>query len=481
MTDVVLVFPKTGTMDVRGVMVEVPQSLLCISAYLEKAGLSVKVIDQRIEKDWKKILQKSAPRFVGISSMTGKQIHYGLEVSKAARKCGATVVWGGIHPSLMPDQAIANEFVDVVVVGEGEETMVELVQRKDWKNVKGLVFKKDSKVIKTPPRKYIDLNKMPPLPYHLFRMEEYLIPFIGTRAIHVHTSRGCPNRCTFCYNIMFNNGTWRPMNAKKVADLVETAVKKFNLGGVVFTEDNFFVDLNRVKEIFMELDRRNMHIKWKADCRADYLDRMPEEFIKFLEDHGLDTLSIGVESGSQRMLDKIKKEITVEQVHRVNRKLAKTSITPRYSFMLGFPNEIEEDRKATLSIIIKIIEENNKAMIGIVSIFSPYPGCELYEDSLKKGFVPPATMEEWAGMSVTSTDMKFVEKPLRKKLENISFMSRFVDGISVDRYLKNKPLMRFLAMRYVPVVRSRWKKGAFTSFMPELEVIKLLYNMGLIK
>ncbi len=481
--DVVLVFPRTGSMDVKGILIEIPQSVLFIAAYLVKAGFSVKIIDQRVDENWKEILKKEAvhAKIVGISSMTGKQIDYGIEIAKIVRKVSkAKIVWGGIHPSIMPEQTIKNNLVDVVCVGEGEEVMVNLMKNKNWEKVKGIYFKKDGEVIKTEPQNFLDMNKTPEFPFHLLDMNNYFNPFVGVKALHLHTSRGCPNRCAFCYNRVFNKGRWRCMNAKKVAELMELVVKKFNLGGIVFAEDNFFVDLKRVEEIFKELDKKNIHIRWKADCRIDYLDRMSEEFLTFLENHGLDTLDIGVESGSDRTLKRIQKDITAEQVYRVNKKLAKRDITLRYSFMMGMPDESEKDRKETLMMILRLTEQNKNAMIGNVAIFSPYPGCKMFDEVIPLGYRPPTTLEGWADFNYTTTDMPFINKKIKKRLENISHMSRFVDGRMIKRYLIKRKLMWNMANIYSKIVRYRWKKEFF-SFMPELEVFKFAFNRGWIR
>jgi len=304
-TDVVLVFPRTGPMDIKGILIEIPYGVLFIASYLIREGFSVKIIDQRVDKNWKESLRKEAvnAKLVGISSMTGKQIFYGLEIAKFVRKISNTkIVWGGIHPSIMPEQTIKDSLVDVIVVGEGEETIVDIL-RKDLEKVKGIYFKKQGKIIKTEHREFLDMNNIPIQPFHLLRMENYFIPFVGVKAMHIHTSRGCPHRCIFCYNRNFNKMKWRCMNAKKVADIIEDAIEKFGIKGIVSTEDNFFVHFKRVEEIFRELDKRNIHIRWKANCRIDYLDRMSEEFLSFLEEHGLDTLDIGIESGSDKYLE----------------------------------------------------------------------------------------------------------------------------------------------------------------------------------
>jgi len=481
-TDVVLVFPRTGSMDIKGILIEIPYSVLFVASYLVREGFSVKIIDQRIDKDWKETLQREVigAKWVGISSMTGKQISYGLEIAKFVRGISNTkIVWGGIHPSIMPEQTVKNDLIDIVVVGEGEETAVDLL-KKDLDDVKGIYFKRQGKIIRTGSRDFLDMDDIPIQPFHLLRMENYFVPFVGVKAMHLHTSRGCPYRCIFCYNRNFNKARWRYMSAEKVADVIEDAVRRFNLKGIVSAEDNFFVQFKRVEKIFKELDKRGIHIKWKANCRIDYLDRMSEEFLSFLKDHGLDTLDIGVESGSDKILKELKKDITSDQIYRVNKKLAKRNIILRYSFMMGIPNEDEKDRKKTMKMILKLTEQNRNALIGNVAIFSPFPGCQMFDDVVRMGYSPPTKLEDWANLDYTTTDMPFIDKKLARKLENISHMSRFVDGRSVKRYLVKRPFLWVLANIYSRIVRHRWKKEFF-SFMPELEVFKFVFNKGWIK
>jgi radical SAM superfamily enzyme YgiQ (UPF0313 family) len=483
-SDVVLVFPRTGSMDVKGILIEIPQSVLFLASCLIKEGFSVKIIDQRVEDNWKEILKKEAPgaKIIGISSMTGKQIHYGLEMARFVRKISkAKIVWGGIHPSIMPEQTAKHSLVDAVCIGEGEEAIIEML-RKDWKDVKGLCFKdkETGKLVRTEERKFLDMNKIPELAFHLLKMENYFIPFVGVKALHLHTSRGCPHRCAFCYNLIFNKSKWRAMDAKKVSGIIKEVVGKFKVGGIVFADDNFFVDLKRVEDIFKDLDKKNIQIRWKANVRIDCIDRMSEEFLTFLEEHGLDTLDIGVESGSDATLKNIQKDITAEQIYRVNKKLASRNIWIRYSFMMGMPNETESDRAETMKMIVTLTQQNKKAMIGNVAIFSPYPGCKMFNDVIQRGYLPPKSLEEWGNFSYTTTKLPFIDRKLSKKLENISHMSRFVDGRSVRRYLVKRPVMWNMANFYSKIVRYRWKKGFFT-FMPELEAFKFVFNKGWIR
>jgi len=168
-TDVVLVYPKVRLDRPIWEEIRIPLGLLTIATPLDIAGYKVKIIDQRVEKYWKKILLdelKKEPICVGISSMTGPQIKYALEVSKLVKQnSNIPVVWGGVHPSLLPEQTLKNDFVDIVVQGEGEETFYELVRalkdKSTLNGIKGIWYKEDGKLKRNPPRPFIDLNQQP--------------------------------------------------------------------------------------------------------------------------------------------------------------------------------------------------------------------------------------------------------------------------------------------------------------------------------
>ena len=158
-----------------------PMSLLCIATPVMNAGYDVKIIDQRVEPRWESILRQELqkdPLCVGVSSMTGPQLRHALDISKMVKEYGnSPVIWGGTHASLLPDQTLKNENIDIVVQGEGEETFPELVEALDGKRplstVKGIWYKENGHIKNTGMRPFIDLNKQPPLPYHLIDLKKY--------------------------------------------------------------------------------------------------------------------------------------------------------------------------------------------------------------------------------------------------------------------------------------------------------------------
>jgi len=233
---VLLVFPgKYGALNP-----EIPLPLLYLASVLRGNKVKVEIFDMRLE-DFQRV-DLNCVFLVGITSMTGSMIKYGLEFAQAVRNYNKNIpiVWGGVHPSLLPEETIKSPLVDIVVRNEGELTLLALVkaieQKKQLSLVQGITFKQGEKVISTPERHFMDLNKIPvELSYDLLHMDKYILsPF------PVHTARGCPSRCAFCYNQAYNHGSFRYKTAEKVLDEVEYVIKKFKVSHLSFTwEDNY--------------------------------------------------------------------------------------------------------------------------------------------------------------------------------------------------------------------------------------------------
>ena len=211
MPHVLLLYPKTG-FD-YGSTVAPPHSLLAVAAPVLKAGYSVKLFDQRTQTINEDILSRFISNdliCVGISSMTGTQIRNALQFSKLIRKLTdgkVPVVWGGPHPSIIPEQTVMNENVDVVVIGEGEDSFLELVRAIESKNklsdVKSVMYKNGEKNVKTEERALLDIEDLLPVPWQLIDVEKYIHRDMYikecSRVLDLgQTSRGCPYQCGFC-------------------------------------------------------------------------------------------------------------------------------------------------------------------------------------------------------------------------------------------------------------------------------------------
>ena len=335
--EIVLVFPgKFKAPDPQ-----VPLSLLYLASPLEKAGYQVRIIDMRMQNPNE--LSVGKPVFVGISSMSGLQIRYSLEFAKKVRveNPSCPIVWGGIHPSLLPEQTVDSPYVDVVVRGEGEATITDLANRLEsnqpLSSVAGITYKVGGEIKTNPDRPLIELDTIPiALPYHLLPIDEY--PAVKSGRFHVQTSRGCPNRCGFCYNLNFNARRWRGKSPNRVLDEFEYILKNFpHVKTIDPIDDNFFVDKRRVKEICEGILSRGIRVAWRANCRFDYLCDYDKKFIGLLEKAGCTELDFGGETGSERLQSFIHKDVTADQMVRSVDNLNRwgPSIEPYVSWMSG--------------------------------------------------------------------------------------------------------------------------------------------------
>lgn len=423
--NVLLVYPgKYGA-----ILPELPLPLLYLSSALEDIGYSPRILDLRLQK------YKGVPLddvlCVGISTMTGPMIKYGLEFAKYVRSVNPElpIIWGGIHPTLLAEQTVKNEYVDIVVRGEGEKTIQELVQaleeRRPLDTVDGITYKHKAEIKNNPDRRFLDMNSLKTeLPYGLLDLKKYELSYFP-----IHTSRGCPYRCGFCYNLAFNKRHWRAKTAAAVLDEIEYVIKKFGAHYMSFMwEDEFFINKNRGQDICEGLLRRNLKIKWGAFCRFNHFYKFDREFIQLLEKSGCDSLSFGAESGSQRMLDEvIKKDITIEQIIKTTEKLANTKIRQIVSFMSGLPEETEQDMNKTYQLIGRLCQINPNIYLNGIFLYTPYPGTPLFDlVRTKYNYRVPASLEAWANFGIyRNVGATWQPKSYINKYKTISILTRF--------------------------------------------------------
>jgi anaerobic magnesium-protoporphyrin IX monomethyl ester cyclase len=320
-SEVLLVFPGRH----RAPDPQVPLQLLYVASALQLAGYEVRIVDMRLE-DYRRV-DIGDPVFVGVTCMSGPQIRYGLEFAKKVRAArpGLPIVWGGVHPTLLPEQTAANALVDVVVRGEGEPVVGPLADRlaagEQLDDVRGVTFRRDGSMTSTPDADLIDLDGIPiELPYDLLRLESY--PTLQAGRAHIQTSRGCPSRCGFCYNTGFNKRRWRGKSPQRVVDEMTYVLRRFPWVRIIDpVDDNLFVDKKRMAAICEEILQRDIRVAWRANCRFDYLARYDEEFVSLLEKAGCMELDFGGESGAERLQELVCKDVTAEQILMSVRKL----------------------------------------------------------------------------------------------------------------------------------------------------------------
>lgn len=428
---ILLIYPGTG-LDIRAVSVFLPLSVTFLAAALERAGFEARILDLRIEKNRAKKLREELarkPLYVGISAMTGRQLHGGLEAARLARRFspGTPLVWGGIHPSILPEETLQNPLVDLVVTGRGEGPAVEIARRIALGGEEAL----RGRVIAAEPEKTGTAGTGASLEIP-GNWQNYLTPVVGAaRGLAYVSSRGCPHRCTYCYNRAVNRSRWSGDSADSVIEYLKNQAR-LGIEGVIFFDDNFFVSRERVRKIAEAIVELGLRLKIKADCRADYLVEYDEDFLKLLKRAGFELLYIGAESGSDRMLEMMRKDVTVAQMREANRRLARVGIRPHYSFMAGLPGEEIEDMRATMALMLKLKEEHPGAHLSPVKAYVPYPGTALFDAAVAAGFKAPRSLEEWSRCNWGSRRRAWLDREKGRFVEKMTYVSLGLDTSSVE-------------------------------------------------
>jgi len=466
MAEIVLLHPRIGDMDELRSSPALPLSLLH-AASLTSKEFAVALVDMRIEPDWRRRLKEvigSDTILVGVTAFTGPMILWNLEMIDEARKLtDAPVVWGGVHATVEPDTTLADPHCDIIIMGEGEETLLELARalknKAPLERVSGIAFKRGGEFVKTPQRELLDLDTLPEIPYQLVDVSKYMPLYRGRKSLYFQSSRGCPHACKYCYNPRFNRCRWRAQSAERTIERFRYLVEKFGAEDVYLVDDNIFIDVERDRKIIEGI--RELGVTWQiqgVDVVA--LKRIEDEFIETLKASGLLRLTIGVESGSPRIRKLMGKAGTVEDIKEAYRRMARHGIAVFASFMGGLPTETREDIKMTVDLILELLSIHPQAYNSPIYVYTPYPGTRMFDMAREMGFQPPASLKEWG--EVGSWDVcnwKDGSKATKRFHESLYFVSNFLDR---KAHTYDAPLLvKLLSDIYRPIARWRVKNFRF--------------------
>ena len=392
----------------------VPLALLAISRVLDKKKYQINIYARHLQDKYidELIANGDDALCLGISAMTGFQIQDGLKMAKLFKKKypHIPIIWGGWHPSILPNQTVKNSYVDIVVRGQGDLTFPELVEslykNKSLKSIKGITYKHKNKIYTNPDRAPSDLSLLPPLPYHLIDVEKCIQNTeYGSRTIPYISSYGCPHRCAFCVEEIVNKRRWRPVPAKTVLKEWQNLIKKYHADSVAVYDSNFFVDEKRVTDICQGMIKGKINLKWgNANGRAGQLSRYQEKTWKLMEKTGCAMILTGAESGSQSALDFISKDMNLDELINFTKKCEQHHIKILYSFLVGLPwskdpkkNDefVAGEYKATLGLIDKLLKICNRNRYTYY-IFLPYPGAALFNRAVSLGLKYPKSLNAWS-------------------------------------------------------------------------------------
>lgn len=369
-----------------------PPSSLVFLATAIKHKHPVKIYDRNLnanDKDFLEFLKKYNPDIIGFTSMTSAIlydiIHLGPLIKKKMPK--AVIIIGGVHATAEPDSFLKEPYVDYVMRGEGEEAFLEFCDVFD-KNPRKLGKLKN--INKNPVRPFLDINKIKFPDYSLVNLKNY-------GHFYISTGRGCPGNCTFCYNV----GMWgknglpcvRIYDTEKTKEIFKEAIEKYGVTDFTIMDENFITFKKRTIDVARFLEKRYKgKINFFIFGRADFI-KNNEEGMMALKKAGCHSVQMGIESGSQRVLDYLNKHIDVKTQAESIEICRKTGIFSDASFMVGIPTETLEEAKMTENFIKKYHPD-----VINLKIFTLLPGSALFDDMVKQGRIKkPETLEEWAG------------------------------------------------------------------------------------
>jgi len=395
---VVLFFPAFSSQEATA-----PLSLLAISTPLLRAGYEVTIVDSTITPDFKKRVLREVQDalFLGISLVTGPMIRQTVELARAVKewKEEFPVVLGGWHPSLLPGQTLDAQSVDVVVQGQGEDTIVELADRlqqdASLEGILGIGYKQDGKVIFNPPRPLKALAALPPKAYHLADFDAYE-RLCGRRWAMYTSSLACPFNCSYCTNAGVYGRQWNALSAEQVVEETTDLARRYRLEMLWIVDDNFLVDLGRAVEIGEGLVRAGARFDWSIQATTNLTARLSEGELRLLRRAGLHQICQGVDSASPKILQLMNKTFQdFESIYQSAERCLRAGIRPSFNIIFGYPTEGDLERGETVRFILDVCRRYPGAEFW-TNIFTPYPGSPIMSRVSELGIELPRSLEGWA-------------------------------------------------------------------------------------
>jgi radical SAM superfamily enzyme YgiQ (UPF0313 family) len=343
-----------------------------------------------------------------------------------AHRPGCQVVWGGWHPSLFATECLHEPAIDVAVVGQGEDTFTEIVSRlADGGTVEGCpgtFVRGSSQSSAGPPRPLRDLNALPPHDYSLLPVERYFT-LKGKRQIDYISSQGCRFRCAFCADPAVYARGWTGLEPERVASEAATLQRVYAMEELAFQDETFFTHPARTDRLADELLRRGVNVAWTATLRADQACRMGEALFAKAVQSGLRRVMIGVESGSQETLDRLKKDLQLDQVRTAAEMCVRYDVGVIFNFIVGFPGEPEDSVDATLALA-KRLRGMHPRFETPIFYYRPYPGNPIANQAERAGYVFPRGLQEWADFDYVGSRGPWISSERWRQVERFKFYSR---------------------------------------------------------
>jgi len=360
-----------------------PLGLLYLATAAHGAGFDVEIVDEVLGENAERRIEQLRPDWVGIT-VASRLFRRSCEIARFAKARGARVVLGGPHPTALPEHSLVESGADVVVIGEGEQTFVELLTTCQWDRVRGLCFNRDGRVVKTESRPPIeDLDRLPIPNRQLLRLQRYrsdselghYVPR-GDRLIRLMATRGCPYRCTFCAGHAVFGRRVRFRSTESVVEEIRQCVADFDAHHFSFIDDTLTVQPDYATELCERLIRSRLRVRWSCLSRVGLDDRM----LGLMRRAGCVMLGFGIESGSRTVLEWIRKEIDPAVAMDTIRRARRHGLVTKTFWIVGLPKEGEREYRESLLLAKRLGSD-----FAIPSVFLPLPGSEEFDRMQRAG------------------------------------------------------------------------------------------------
>ena len=475
MKKTLLIYPPLGSDDMF--IKDVPLSLVYLAAESVKRNFHIEILDLRLHDDWQNEVIRHLNKdvmLVGISVLTGNPIKNAIEITNMIKEySNSKVIWGGHHPTMEPDSTMMFEKIDFIIRGFGSASLGLLISEMlkdspDFSGVPGLSYRKDGGVLHNKMNDGWEMIHYRDIPYNLIEnnFDKYNRFHNNERIMPIFTSLGCPYKCAFCMApVLYKDKVkkWVPYETEEVIEHIKYLIDKFKITYLSVYDDDSFIDATRMGKIMERLVEEGINIKIDfRGARINELDRMDDGYFELMVKAGVKHFQVGLESGSQRVLDIMNKKINYDQIVRVNSRLSKYNLVPIYNLMTGVPGETIEDIRITKDLILKLYKENSNCIIGFPAKFKPLPGTHLYNVAVESGLKAVNTLDGWSKIDTADSDMFF---PWYTKEYNAYILMFQITSFFIDKkILREIPpttflnrLLRAAARIYRPIALFRLK------------------------
>ncbi|HPJ17009.1 MAG TPA: radical SAM protein [Candidatus Woesebacteria bacterium] len=405
MKKTLLIYPSVVCYGSGIVRPNLPIGLMYLSAYLKKNNVEVGLLDALAEGGDRQIRKKVGvkyglsdgeikkrivsfkPSVVGISTMFTAYYDDSIKLAKLIKKIDKKilVVMGGSHVSVDPETVAKNKYVDIVVYGEGEKTLLEIVKGKNISEIDGIVYKKGKKIIKNKPRELIrNLDELPFPAWEMVDLSKYDLGGVFNMkkpVFPIVSSRGCPGHCLYCSVNSVWRHCWRGRSAKNVVDEIELLNKKYLVKEIAFQDDSLSVDKERLKMICLELIKRKLKIKWTTPNGIAHWT-LDKDTLDLMKNSGCYRITFGIESGNPELRRWVGKPYSLEQAKELTKYANKIGLWTLATNIIGFPYETKKEMDDTF-------EYSLKSDVDLAFFFrlGPRPGTPIYEIFKKEGWL----------------------------------------------------------------------------------------------